>query len=410
LLFGRRAAEVDAAIHGTLGGVAPSQAGRVEECGGQRWRVVFPEVEHSAASSFLRDLAVSDVSPATVRSYAYALLRWFRFLHERLIGWERAERVDVRAFVEHLREAPNPQRLRRRPDGPTPGSTNPRTGKPVPGPHYAARTINHQLSVLFGFYEHACAADLGPLVNPVPAQRGRDGARVFAHHNPMEDFVLHRRATYRQKTPSPSWRAIPDDAAQRLFSVLRCDRDRALVSFWLTSGARAAELLGLRHGDLDIGGHTITVVSKGSRLRETIPASVDSFVWLALYLAEQRPPMTEGGLLWWTRHARPRPLTYHAARAMLQRANAALGTNWTLHDFRHTAAQRFLADPAFTLVDVQTILRHASVTTTQIYTRPRLEDLLGKVLEHFARPTPPPPGLDPGYDAAAVHELLGLQS
>ena len=136
---------------------------------------------------------------------------------------------------------------------------------------------------------------------------------------------------------------------------------------------------------------------------------MDSFVWLALYLAEQQPAVTEGGPVWWTRHARPRPLTYPAARAMLQRANTALGTNWTLHDFRHTAAQRLLADPAFTLVDVQTILRHASVTTTQIYTRPRLEDLVGKVLEHFARPAPPPPGLDPGYDAAAVHELLGLQ-
>jgi integrase len=85
-----------------------------------------------------------------------------------------------------------------------------------------------------------------------------------------------------------------------------------------------------------------------------------------------------------------------------------LGTNWTLHDLRHTAAQRMLADPAFTLVDVQTILRHASVTTTQIYTQPRLEDLIGKVLEHYARPAAPPPTLDPGYDADAVHELLGL--
>ena len=62
----------------------------------------------------------------------------------------------------------------------------------------------------------------------------------------------------------------------------------------------------------------------------------------------------------------------------------------------------------FTLVDVQTILRHASVTTTQIYTRPRLEDLIEKVLEHHARPPAPAPTLDPGYDAAAVHELLGL--
>ena len=314
----------------------------------------------------------------------------------------------MRAFVEHLRETPNPQRLRRRPDAPPAGSVNPRTGKPTPGDHYAARTINHQLSVLFGFYEHACAAGLGPLVNPVPAQRGRDGGRVFAHHNPMEDFVVRRRATYRQKPPKPAWRAIPDDAAEQLFSVLRCHRDRALISFWLSSGARAAELLGLRHGDLDVGARTITVISKGSRAREAIPASVDSFAWLALYLAEDRPPLIEGGPVWWTRTPHPRPLNYHAARAVLQRANTVLGTNWTLHDLRHTAAQRMLADPAFTLVDVQTILRHASVTTTQIYTQPRLEDLIEKVLEHYARPPAPAPTLDPGYDAAAVHELLGL--
>jgi integrase len=138
---------------------------------------------------------------------------------------------------------------------------------------------------------------------------------MFAHHNPMEDFVLHRRATYRQKTPKATWRAIPDEAAEKLFSVLRCHRDRALVSFWLSSGARASELLGLHHGDLDVGADTITVVSKGSRAREAIPASVDSFVWLALYLAEQRPPLIEGGPVWWTRQGRPRPLTYHAARA-----------------------------------------------------------------------------------------------
>jgi site-specific recombinase XerD len=136
---------------------------------------------------------------------------------------------------------------------------------------------------------------------------------------------------------------------------------------------------------------------------------VDSFVWLALYLAEQQPPLIEGGPVWWTRHGTPRPLTYHAARAVLQRANAVVGTNWALHDFRHTAAQRMLADPAFTLVDVQTILRHASVATTQIYTQPRLEDLVHKVLEHYARPAVPPATLDPGYVASEVHELLGIQ-
>jgi hypothetical protein len=99
---------------------------------------------------------------------------------------------------------------------------------------YASRTINHQLSVLFGFYEFACTVDLGPMVNPVPAQRAAHGGRLYAHHNPMEDLVIHRRATYRQKVPRPAWRAISDDAADALFAVLRSNRDRALVSFWLS--------------------------------------------------------------------------------------------------------------------------------------------------------------------------------
>jgi hypothetical protein len=36
-------------------------------------------------------------------------------------------------------------------------------------------------------------------------------------------------------------------------------------------------------------------------------------------------------------------LTYAALRRTLQRANARLGTNWTLHDLRHTAAMRMAA-------------------------------------------------------------------
>jgi hypothetical protein len=38
-------------------------------------------------------------------------------------------------------------------------------------------------------------------------------------------------------------------------------------------------------------------------------------------------------------------------------------------DLGHAAAQRMLADRAFTLADVQTILRHASATTPELATR-----------------------------------------
>lgn len=50
----------------------------------------------------------------------------------------------------------------------------------------------------------------------------------------------------------------------------------------------------------------------------------------------------------------------------LNRANALLGANWTLHDLRHTAAYRMARDPKLALTDVQWILGHAHLTTTQI--------------------------------------------
>ncbi|MBT8162990.1 MULTISPECIES: site-specific integrase [Arthrobacter] len=119
-----------------------------------------------------------------------------------------------------------------------------------------------------------------------------------------------------------------------IFASLKNHRDRAMLSFWLSSGVRAEELLGLRHGDYDFGEHTLVVTSKGTRNRDVVPASADAFVWLALYMREGQPA-SPGDAVWWTLAARNRrPLTYSAARSMFSRAQQALGSNWTLHDLR----------------------------------------------------------------------------
>jgi integrase/recombinase XerC len=292
-----------------------------------------------------------------------------------------------------------------------PGSQNPVTGKAYSGARYAPRTINHQLTALHGFYSFAVDWDLGPLVNPVPAQRGRDGGRPRAHQSPLEPVQPLRRATSRQRVPRTAPRSIPDDAADRLFSALTCHRDRALVAFYLSSGVRASELLGLRVERIDYGRRTITVVSKGSRSLDEVPASADAFVWLALNLAEGGGLPAVEGPVWWTRRQPRRPLTYHAARALLGRANTLLGTNYSLHDLQHTAAARMAADDNFSLVEVQTILRHASITSTQIYLQPRLDDLVAKVAELHERRSAvaaAEPAVPEGYDAGELHELLGL--
>lgn len=162
----------------------------VRASGDLQYRLIFPDTEHAAVSSFLRDLSASDCSPATLRSYAYDLLRWFRFLHSRFVPWERAERLDVRALVEHMRASPTANALRR---GSGHAATiNTETRKQRPGTTFSANSINHQLTVLSSFYDFAVEMNLGPLVNPVPRQRGAE-SRAYAHHNPMEQFRPPRR-------------------------------------------------------------------------------------------------------------------------------------------------------------------------------------------------------------------------
>jgi site-specific recombinase XerD len=368
--------------------------------------LLFPETPHEPASEFFRELIAGGFSAATVKSYAFDLLRFLRFLHEREVPWERVQRVDVRDFVLFMRTAPNPQRERRHGGSASAGGVNPVTGKPNVRPGYGPATINHSLSVLSRFYAFHATFGQWPIINPVPDQGGGRRERRHAHHNPMEPFVITRRSTYRQAMPRKLPRSMSDTLFEQLFGALKTNRDRALLSFYVSSGARPSELIGLHHRDVDVGRRTIRVVSKGTRLLEEIPASRDAFVWLALYLAEECLAGPDEPV-WWTLRQPRRPLNYFAMRAVLERANAALGTNHTLHDLRHTAASRFASDEEnFTLVDVQSILRHANLATTQLYVKPRLDELLDRLQEHYGRPRPKPT-VDPAYDLEDLQELFG---
>ena len=54
----------------------------------------------------------------------------------------------------------------------------------------------------------------------------------------------------------------------------------------VSSGARASELPGACYGDADPGQQLVSVVRKGSRAIQEVPASPDAFVWLWLYQAQ----------------------------------------------------------------------------------------------------------------------------
>jgi Domain of unknown function (DUF4913)/TraM recognition site of TraD and TraG len=123
--------------------------------------------ELEPVTAYLRDLALSDCSPLTARSYGFGLLRWFRLLWLLDVAWQRASEAEVAVLTGWLRTAANPQRHRRT-AGTAAGSVNLRTGKRSLGPGYAPTTINHALSVISGFYEFHAHHGRGPVINPVP--------------------------------------------------------------------------------------------------------------------------------------------------------------------------------------------------------------------------------------------------
>jgi integrase len=327
------------------------------------------------------------------------------------VAWDRADRVEVRDFVRWMRTTVKDRP--RRPGSPVPGSINARTGKRYVDVHFAPATIDHNLAVVSEFYDYCLGLGRGPLRNPVPPRTRRRGGRPHAHHNWMERFAKARRGAYRQRVPETEPRAIPDGMFNELFEAMPSDRDRALLAFYVSTAARPQELLTLTGATVDYGEQLVGVIRKGTGALQWLPAAPDAFVWLRLYQNSLPPElMRQDAPVWWTLRRPWRTLNYEAMRAVLRRVNNLLATNWTLHDLRHTAAVRMADDPEMPLVDIQMLLGHAHLETTERYLRVRLQKLIEHARRHhqrIARRSSAEPVVASDYDTADLGELFGWQ-
>jgi site-specific recombinase XerC len=77
-------------------------------------------------------------------------------------------------------------------------------------------------------------------------------------------------------------RSIPDEQFNEIFTRLPSHRDRALVCFYVSTGAPASDLLSAVQSGVDPEHQLISVVRKGTG-EVQLPASTDAFVWLRLY-------------------------------------------------------------------------------------------------------------------------------
>jgi site-specific recombinase XerD len=159
-------------------------------------------------------------------------------------------------------------------------------------------------------------------------------------------------------------------------------RDRALFELAYASGLRAEELVSLDLGSVEFDSETVRVEGKGGKTR-IVPAGEHALRALDRYLSSGRPALDSdhGQALFLSKSGRRlstsdirrrlRVWSHHAgglARVALHGAGGAQLADTHPHALRHSFATHLLEGGA-DLRAIQELLGHASISTTQVYTR-----------------------------------------
>jgi integrase/recombinase XerC/integrase/recombinase XerD len=150
-------------------------------------------------------------------------------------------------------------------------------------------------------------------------------------------------------------------------------RDRATFELAYASGLRAEELVGLDVDSLDFDGECVRVEGKGGKTR-LVPVGEPALRALGRYLARGRPALggSESPALFLSKSGN-RLHTSDVRRRLRTWARRAAATSPALidahpHALRHSFATHLLHGGA-DLRSIQELLGHATISTTQVYTR-----------------------------------------
>jgi len=219
--------------------------------------------------------------------------------------------------------------------------------------HHKTRTVKRKLAVLNGLFSHLEFEDIIPIS---PFRKLRIALR--------QDFVLPR--------------AIPMWTVRRLFKHLYAEierthhrsevvRDIAVLEFMFATGVRVSEASALRSQDVDLKNGTTRIMGKGHRERIVPICSAEPLDALREYTAMFSSQISSSGAFFVNRDSKP--LSAQSIRFMLRKRakEARITTHLTPHMLRHTVATQLVANGA-DIRQVQYLLGHGSILTTQIYT------------------------------------------
>jgi len=288
-------------------------------------------------ASFIDYLKIEKgLAPLTVAAYTRDIIQFAGFLKRRPLA--NARRQDVRDFLDHL-------------------FSN----------HVDGRSVARKLSALRHFYKYLL----------------------------LDRHIAHD-PTLNLETPR-QWKVLPkalarDEIASLLaprivasgkLSAAIALRDRAMLETFYAGGLRVSEIAGMKLEDLKLDLGYVLVRGKGDKER-IVPLGMPAIQAIRAFLAEGREALAKGKSL---------PLVFvgRGARKIsrqwiwkMVRASARDGRRASPHMLRHSCATH-MVEAGADLRTVQTILGHADISTTQVYTHLALDRLKNVYREHHPR-------------------------
>ena len=159
-------------------------------------------------------------------------------------------------------------------------------------------------------------------------------------------------------------------------------RDRALLELLYATGMRVSELVSVRPVDLNLKAGYLTCMGKGSKER-LVPIGRSAVKWIREYTRTSRPVLAAPDSPWLFVNARGGHLSRVGFWKILKKYGKQAGLPYQLspHVVRHSFATHLLERGA-DLRSIQSLLGHADLSTTQIYTH-ILEARLKAVYDEF---------------------------
>jgi integrase/recombinase XerD len=195
------------------------------------------------------------------------------------------------------------------------------------------------------------------------------------------------------------WKVLPKSlAADEIASVLRgparakddrvtqalAARDRAMLEVFYAGAVRVSEIINIKLEDLKLELGYVLVRGKGDKER-IVPLGRAAQEVVQAYLRDAHPVLAAGKSSPYLFIARGgRPITRQRVWQMVNDTSEQTGRHASPHMLRHSCATHMVENGA-DLRTVQTILGHANISTTQVYTHLALDRLTQVHRKHHPR-------------------------